>query len=100
MILHLGQLGGTTAITAAIVAVNGLIAASMSSITYRWRYLGIACALTLSLHLIGYGLYRQPLTEDPAAALKIGIVQGEYSYPREVLGCWNRARFGRLRLRL
>lgn len=76
MILHLGQLGGTSAITAALVAVNGLVAASVSSVTHRWRYLGIACALTLGLHLIGYGLYRQPLAENPAAAIRVGLIQG------------------------
>jgi apolipoprotein N-acyltransferase len=76
VILHLGQLGGTNAITAALVAVNGLIAASISTVTYRWRYLGLASALVLGLHLIGYSLYRQPLAENPAAAIQVGIVQG------------------------
>ncbi len=76
VILHLGQLGGTTAITAALVAVNGLVAASINTVTYRWRYLGIACALVLGLHLIGYSLYRQPLAEDPEAATQVGIIQG------------------------
>ncbi len=76
VILHLGQLGGTTTITAALVTVNGLIAASINTITHRWRYLGIAGALVLGLHLIGYSLYRQPLAEKPDAAIQMGIVQG------------------------
>lgn len=76
VILHLGQLGGTTTITAAIVAVNGLVAASVSSITHRWRYLGIAGALVLGLHLIGYSLYLQPLIDKPASAINVGIIQG------------------------
>jgi apolipoprotein N-acyltransferase len=76
VILHLGRLGGTSMITAALVVVNGLVAASVSSLTYRWRYLGIAVALTLGLHLMGYSLYRQPLTENPAAVIRVGIIQG------------------------
>lgn len=76
VILHLGQLGGTTAITAALVAVNGLVAASISTVTHRWRYLGLAGAMVLGLHLIGFSLYHQPLMEEPAAAIKVGLIQG------------------------
>jgi apolipoprotein N-acyltransferase len=36
----------------------------------------VPIALCLTLHLIGFGLYSQPLGETPASALKVGIIQG------------------------
>jgi apolipoprotein N-acyltransferase len=71
-ILHLGQISGTTAVTGAIVAVNGLLAESWLS---RRRPIA-PIALFLLLHLLGFGLHTQPLTEAPQSALKVGIVQG------------------------
>ncbi|MEA5569622.1 apolipoprotein N-acyltransferase [Calothrix sp. UHCC 0171] len=97
VILHLGQLTGTSAITAAIVAINGLIAeaflvflsksphpsASFQLLVkkspvnkYLTKYLTIAAGLFITLHLIGYSLYSRPLPQAPATALKIGIIQG------------------------
>jgi apolipoprotein N-acyltransferase len=101
-ILHLGQLSGDSTITAAIVAVNGLLAEAW--IRYGandWRDVGaamdstrnlsglsgrrtlqsvvlflIAIGLLVSLHLIGFALYSRPLAESEKAALKVGIVQG------------------------
>lgn len=77
--LHLGQLSGPLAVTAAIVAVNGLLAEAW----YGWRahqlarrYLGGAIALFVTLHLIGLGLYSRPLADRPAEALVIGLIQG------------------------
>ncbi|BAY42612.1 apolipoprotein N-acyltransferase [Scytonema sp. HK-05] len=105
-ILHLGQLSGPSAVTAAIVAVNGLIAeafinrptpkahvqtaldaknakiSSEFSPPIRLFYFGSAVALFLILHLIGFGLYSRPLTQLPKAALKVGIVQG--NVPNEI----------------
>jgi apolipoprotein N-acyltransferase len=84
-VLHLGQISGSTAVTGAIVAVNGLIAEAW---LYRRQshdrqshdrrfWLSISpIVLFGALHLIGLALYSQPLTESPAAALKVGIVQG------------------------
>jgi apolipoprotein N-acyltransferase len=71
-ILHLGQISGTTAVTGAIVAVNGLIAESWLA----RRGFSAPIALFLLLHLIGFGLFAQPLIESPDLALKVGIVQG------------------------
>jgi apolipoprotein N-acyltransferase len=70
-ILHLGQISGSMAVTAAIVAVNGLIAETW---TVRSRWVA-AIALLLALHGFGFWLYSQPLTQTPETALKVGIVQ-------------------------
>ncbi len=77
--LHLGQLSGPLAVTAAIVAVNGLLAEAW----YGWQahqlarqYLAGAIALFVTLHLIGLGLYSRPLADRPAEALAIGLIQG------------------------
>ncbi len=96
VILHLGQISGPTAVTAAIVAVNGLLAEALKirfySQNYKDKYniseledrdsksfqrLGIiAIILFISAHLIGFGLYSRPLSQSPSDALKVGIVQG------------------------
>jgi apolipoprotein N-acyltransferase len=79
-ILHLGQLAGPMAVTAAIVAVNGCWA-EMSlrrSITpvKPWQPAVIGLLLLVGLHGVGWSLYRQPLNDRPTAALKIGLIQG------------------------
>jgi len=71
VILHLGQLSGPSAVTAVIVAVNGIIAEG-----WNRRNLAIATGLLVTCHLLGLILYLQPIAQPPAAALKIGIVQG------------------------
>ncbi|RAM51749.1 MAG: apolipoprotein N-acyltransferase [Hapalosiphonaceae cyanobacterium JJU2] len=92
VILHLGQLSGPYAVTAAIVAVNGLIAeaclnrqdAKNAKISFAslapWRfvnkYLITATSLLITLHLIGFLLYSRTLVQSPDEALKIGIIQG------------------------
>jgi apolipoprotein N-acyltransferase len=88
LILHLGQLTGPSATTAAIVAVNGLLAeAWLSSRSYATPspshsattaklYLAIAAILLLSLHLLGLSLYNRPLTQPPEAAVRVGLIQG------------------------
>ena len=65
--------------TAAIVAVNGLIAESVLSEGLRSRilrsgFLRGAIALFLIAHLIGFGLYSLP--SEQGDALNVGIVQG------------------------
>ncbi len=99
-ILHLGQLSGPSAVTFAIVAVNGLIAegwinrhrlclpkvdaknakkipfASSASWRFNQKYLAIATGLFITLHLIGFSLYSLPLNQTPETALKVGIIQG------------------------
>jgi apolipoprotein N-acyltransferase len=101
VILHLAQLAGPSAITAAIVAVNGLIAEAwikhknfsastevcstggtpapqLLSAPRRFvnQYFLLAIALFITLHLIGFSLYSIPLSKSPETALKVGIVQG------------------------
>ncbi|MBD2207342.1 apolipoprotein N-acyltransferase [Calothrix sp. FACHB-1219] len=90
-ILHLGQLSGPSTVTAALVAVNGLMAeawinrgkntihhisTSLNSIHLNLSYLNLATGLLVGLHLLGFGLYSHPLREQPEAALKVGIIQG------------------------
>jgi apolipoprotein N-acyltransferase len=93
VILHLGQLSGPYAVTAAIVAVNGLIAeaclnredakdakkipfAFFAPSRFINKHLITATILLITLHLIGFSLYSRPLIQPPATALKIGIIQG------------------------
>jgi apolipoprotein N-acyltransferase len=70
LILHLGQLAGTAAVTAAIVSVNGLIA----EVWIIRRRLVLPVALFLALHVAGAILYLKPLSD--AAPLTVGILQG------------------------
>jgi apolipoprotein N-acyltransferase len=78
-ILHLGQLSGSNAVTAAIVAANGLFAEAWMAVFGSRK--SLACCLLpfafcLLLHLLGYSLYARPLIQPPDTALKVGIVQG------------------------
>ncbi|WP_347272347.1 apolipoprotein N-acyltransferase [Leptolyngbya sp. FACHB-36] len=85
-ILHLGQLSGPTTVTAAIVAVNGLIAEGW--IRYQesevrgqsnkafYKLLSSAVVVVAVLHLVGYGLYSRPMAQFPEAALRVGLIQG------------------------
>ncbi len=102
-ILHLGQLSGPSTVTAAIVAVNGLIAEAWISYLHTrgtkglklsklkaeaWQdnlqpsnlqpatLVGMAVLALVVLHLIGFGLYSRPLIQPPEAAFKVGIIQG------------------------
>lgn len=106
VILHLGQLAGPMAVTAAIVAVNGLLAEAWlagkpqmgipwpagsslkSSLKALKGVLGNhlppsqkakllrAIGLLLVSHAIGLWLYWQPLGTSPATALSVGLIQG------------------------
>lgn len=81
LILHLGQLSGESAVTAAIILVNACLAEAWIALNlrnaFRARLLLLAGLVSLiSLHLVGWGLYRQPITDDPASSLKVGIIQG------------------------
>jgi apolipoprotein N-acyltransferase len=101
VILHLGQLSGPATVTAAIVAVNGLVAEAWISDQHRRdaqelnarrllavtspvkrshlqpaTLLGMAAGFLIVLHLIGFGLESRPLIQPQEAALKVGIVQG------------------------
>lgn len=88
LILHLGQLTGPSATTAAIVAVNGLLAEAWLALrhvptpptsrssTPAKLYLAIAAILLLGLHLLGFSLYNRPLIQPPEAAVRVGLIQG------------------------
>ncbi|MEM1290250.1 MAG: apolipoprotein N-acyltransferase [Cyanobacteria bacterium P01_H01_bin.162] len=83
-ILHLGQLAGPMAVTAAIVAVNGCWAemslsplASRAHAQISREQLGWGgLILLVGLHGIGGALYSQPLADRPETDLKIGLIQG------------------------
>lgn len=79
--LQLGSLSGPLAITAAILAVNGLLAEAWlsrnkSAVRRQPQALVWAIALFLGLHLLGLGLYSRPLNDAPSEALKVGLIQG------------------------
>ncbi|WP_410500577.1 apolipoprotein N-acyltransferase [Chroococcidiopsis sp. SAG 2025] len=94
-ILHLGQLSGPMAVTAAIVAVNGLFAEAWMVVFGSRESVGangsapvqgnrkrslVLCLLPptfcLLVHLLGYSLYSLPLAQTPDTAIQVGIVQG------------------------
>lgn len=78
-ILQLGRLSGHAVVTAAIVAVNGLLAEvwlRRADVRMKRVYLRWAIALAIALHLIGLGFYVQPLSDRPDNAVKVGLVQG------------------------
>jgi apolipoprotein N-acyltransferase len=81
LILHLGQISGPTLVTGAIVAFNGLLAEAWIRLSQHERLkakslLVSSAGLLILLHLVGFGLYRQPLIEPSGTALNIGIIQG------------------------
>ncbi|MEM6867855.1 MAG: apolipoprotein N-acyltransferase [Cyanobacteria bacterium P01_C01_bin.121] len=81
LVLHLAQLAGPITVTAAIVAVNGMLAEALwqSERKSRSKFsnpLVWSFALFISLHVIGFGLYTQPLADAPEQALSVGLIQG------------------------
>ena len=86
-LLQLGQLSGPTTIAAAVVAVNGLLAEAWlhrNQIRLGRSLFASALALFLSLHLAGWILYAQPLTDNPTAAIKVGLIQGNVPTNRKL----------------
>ncbi len=107
-ILHLGQISGPSAVTAAIVAVNGLIAEAyiegssaadfVADVTdgirlalwtrqkkltrNTWIFYILPASLCLVLHIAGGHLYNRPLIQEAGTGLKIGIIQG--NIPNEI----------------
>jgi len=82
-ILHLSRLSGPMAVTAILVAVNGLLAEAW----WHWRYrkppsavsrslVTIALVLVLAGHGIGAGLYFRPAADNPSSTITLGLVQG------------------------
>ncbi|MGK7940119.1 MAG: apolipoprotein N-acyltransferase [Crocosphaera sp.] len=80
IILQLTKISGYSMVTASIVAINGLIAEGiiLSKSHKNESFLLLLISLiTLSiLHLWGFFLYKQPLSNNPDKAIKVGIVQG------------------------
>ncbi|MGK7873406.1 MAG: apolipoprotein N-acyltransferase [Xenococcaceae cyanobacterium] len=85
-ILQLSQLSGPTTITAAIVAVNGLIAEALTvenqTFKIKKKFLIINFSFLIVLHLIGFWMYTRPVVEPSEAAIKVGIIQG--NIPNEI----------------
>lgn len=79
-ILHLGQLAGPFAVSAALLGVNGLLAEAWLHRRSRHvlgRSLAAgAIALGIALHGVGWALYQQPLLAADSDSLRVGIVQG------------------------
>jgi apolipoprotein N-acyltransferase len=105
MVLHFGQISGATGVTAAIVAVNGLLAeawmsvqrsvvsgqqpashsklssnaarsATQNSKLTTVTLVASAAILLFAVHLLGAVLATQPIAPLNAAALKVGLIQG------------------------
>jgi apolipoprotein N-acyltransferase len=94
-ILHLGQLSGVSTITAAIVAVNGLLAEAIGAgwpAQRRWPVApakrsvlplaSSAIGLLVASHLLGYALSQAPQPTQEATAIQVGIIQG--NIPNEI----------------
>ncbi|NEP17471.1 MAG: apolipoprotein N-acyltransferase [Leptolyngbya sp. SIO4C1] len=75
-ILQLGKLSGHLTVTAAIVAVNGLLAMALSMPGQRKQWCIAALVGLLSCHLAGFVLYQRPLADRTDAAFTVGIIQG------------------------
>ncbi len=88
IVTHLGQLSGTTAVTAAIVAVNGCVALGITKWQQRRSpgfaspYFITAIVLFFCSHLLGFWLFSRPLNNNPNMALTVGIIQG--NVPNEI----------------
>jgi apolipoprotein N-acyltransferase len=84
-ILQLGKISGPNTITAAIVSINGLLAAGWLSWanpdqslnkTQGQKFLAGGMGLLVTLHVIGGVIYVQPIEDSPEQAMNIGIIQG------------------------
>lgn len=85
-ILQLSKLSSFSFVTAAIVAINGLLAESYYYF-YQKRFqslslLYLAFTLLVGLHGFGFYLYQQTLSDTPDKAIKVGIIQG--NIPNEI----------------
>ncbi|MEL6471789.1 MAG: apolipoprotein N-acyltransferase [Cyanobacteria bacterium J06623_4] len=89
-VLQWGQVSGPITVTAAIVVVNGLLAAALrpsttstledrvaeSRVPERRRYVMGALGFFICLHLLGGWLYARPLADDLDQSLRVGLIQG------------------------
>ena len=86
--LQWAQVSGPTTVTAAIVAVNGLLAAAvwqspdsekvlnLGGLIRLKTFAGSAIALFLTFHLVGFVWLSLPTLENPKNRLTVGLVQG------------------------
>ena len=86
-ILQLSKLSGFNTVTAAIVAVNGLIAEGIinyKKFVKRNKIIifSFPLILLISLHLWGLWLYNLPIAVDNLRPIKVGIIQG--NIPNEI----------------
>ena len=87
VILQLGKISGINTVTALIIAVNGLVAETLfvwqNQFNSKNKILLISPIVVLFFgHLIGYYLYKIPVTQDDLTPLKVGIIQG--NIPNEI----------------
>ncbi|GAB4540667.1 MAG: apolipoprotein N-acyltransferase [Pleurocapsa sp.] len=88
IILQLGKISGFNTITAAIVAVNGLLAEAFLSRQYLVRLSNKILSWSLPVtifvicHLLGYWLYTIPNQVNDRNPIKVGIIQG--NVPNEI----------------
>jgi len=76
-ILQLGKISGPNTIRAAIVLTNGLLAAGIISWAKKGQALVAAgVGVLIALHILGLGIYTQPIADAPNQSMKIGIIQG------------------------
>ncbi len=76
-ILQLGKISGPNTITAAIVAINGFLATGIISWqTHGKKLVAGGVGLLITLHLMGWVIYSQPIADAPEQSLKVGIIQG------------------------
>ncbi|WP_224410195.1 apolipoprotein N-acyltransferase [Oscillatoria salina] len=80
-ILQLSQISGPLTVTAAIVAVNGLIAEFIRA-KKKKQLLWTGIGLLLTWHLIGLAMYIRPIAKPSEAAMQVGIIQG--NIPNEI----------------
>jgi apolipoprotein N-acyltransferase len=82
-ILHLSRLSGPMAVTAILVAFNGVLAEAWWQHRQRHPFSAVGRSLALSAlvlalagHSLGAGLYFRPALDRPSTALNLGLVQG------------------------
>ena len=81
-ILQWSQLSGPSTVTAAIVAVNGLIGEGFLVLAVRKLFYAIALLLLIGFHSIGLSLYNRPVETVQENAIQVGIIQG--NIPNEI----------------
>lgn len=82
IILQLGKISGANTVTAAIVAVNGLLTEAILAKNYLLTkneqfFLKLAPILLLIIcHSLGFWLYQSPVSINNLSPIKVGIIQG------------------------